>query len=168
MLRRKPDLIVPIRDRRQSRRILTLRNARNVAIVLLLLFVMITIHSEVRKPVPGQYGRLYSREMARDDAALKQPKVDVVREAPVSDQTAADPMLIAPAAREQWLGVDRGPQPFPQAAAKPTGSDDFVRPQPLLRREGGKVAIVGDANGVAVVQSSTVPEHKLQGGVFRP
>ena len=162
MQRRKPDLIVPIRDRRQGRRILTLRNFGGAALVLVVLFLVVSIHSEMRKPAPDQYGRIVSKELARNDAALQKPKIDVVQEATVSDQTAADPMLIAPAAREQYLGVNA-----PPAAPVPPPAPDFVAPQPALRSASGKVTIVGDSTGVAVVQSSTVPTHKLSGGIFK-
>ena len=166
MRRRKPDLIVPIRDRRQSRRILTLRNLGSAALILAVVFLVVTIHSEMRKPAPDHYGRLFSREIARSNGAVPKPKIEVVPEATVGDQTAADPTLVAPAAREQYLGVN--PPPAPTPAPQPSSAaDQFVRPQPILHRDSGKVTIVGDSSGVAVVQSSTAPSHKLSGGVFR-
>jgi len=164
-MRRKPDLIVPIRDRRQRRRILTMRNLGGAAIVLVVLFLVVTIYSEMRKPAPNQYGRLFSHEMAKSDIAEPKPQLEVIPEGTVGDQTAADPMLIAPAAREQYLGVTA--PPTPAAPVQATAADEFVRRQPVLQSQSGKVAIVGDANGVAVVQSATVPEHKLSGGIFR-
>src|SRR3569832_600902 len=121
-MRRKAPLVVPIRDRRRGRRILTLRNARNAGIVLLILFAVITIRSEMRKPQPGDFGGLYSSEVARNEpVTARQP--DVVREVPPApDQTAADPMLVAPAAREQYLGVNAPPQ---QAATVVPSQEDF-------------------------------------------
>jgi hypothetical protein len=167
-MRRKPDLIVPIRDRRQRRRILTLRNLGGAAIVLVVLFLVVTIYSEMRKPALdqyGQYGRLYSHEMAKSDIAVPKPQLEVIPEGTVGDLTAADPMLVAPAAREQYLGVTA--PPTPAAPVQAAAADEFVRAQPVLQSQSGKVAIVGDANGVAVVQSATVTEHKLSGGIFR-
>src|SRR4051794_12158620 len=129
MRRRKPDLIVPIRDRRQGRRILTLRNLGSAALVLSVVFLVITIHSEMRKPAPGQYGGLFSRHIGPAEAAPPKPKLEVVTEAPVGDQPAADPTLLAPAAREQYLGVNAppaAPPPAPQAST----AEDFAKPQP--------------------------------------
>ena len=141
---RRPDLIVPIRDRRQRKRYLTLRNFRNASIVALIAFVGITIRSEMRGPAPNEYGRLYERELPRLERA--QAPVEVVKEAPVpavADQTHPDPLLVEPLGREQWLYGDPSQpssvQPMPRAEASVASGDT-------------RVAIVGGADGVAVVQ----------------
>src|SRR5215213_11340517 len=104
MHRRNPDLIVPIRDRRQHKRYLTLRNVGGAFLVLAVLFVAITIRSEMQPRHSDAFGRLFERELPPVEAK----PVEVVKEAapPVADHTAADLMLVAPAAREQWLQED--------------------------------------------------------------
>lgn len=142
---RRPDLIVPIRDRRRRKRYLTLRNFRNASLVALIAFVAITIRSEMRGPAPNEYGRLYERELPRLELAEK--PVEVVKEAPVApvvaDQTHADPLLLEPLGREQWLYGDPSQpssvQPMPRAEASVASGETSV-------------AIVGGADGVAVVQ----------------
>ncbi|MEA2489486.1 MAG: hypothetical protein QOH21_1278, partial [Acidobacteriota bacterium] len=104
MTRTRPDRIVPIRDRRQSKRYLTLRNFGIAAVVLLVAFLLITIRSERRGVGPGDYGRLYHSEMP--DAVKVAKPVEVVRDGTpsVPDETAADPTLVEPMGRAQWLG----------------------------------------------------------------
>ena len=152
----RPDLIVPIRDRRQRKRYLTLRNARNVAIVLVIAFVAITIYSEMRpSTTTGNYGRLSNSEMPEID----QKPVEVVQEnaPPVPDQTVPDPMLVAPMAREQWLQGQPGITPDPATSAPVT----FANVQGPAR-----IAIVGGPGGVTIVQE---PRRKpvLSGGFGR-
>lgn len=141
MRRNKPDLIVPIRDRRQRKRYLTLRNFGWSMLAAMILFLGITIRSEMRGAGPTTYGRLVERELPQ----IEHKRVEVVPEAPVidTDQAHADPMLTEPMAREQWLRA-QDPQPavvdvpHRTAAALATGETD--------------VAIVGGPEGVKVVQ----------------
>jgi hypothetical protein len=165
-MRNRPDLIVPIRDRRRGRRYLTLRNFGIALAVGAVLFVVLNVMSELRRPKAGEYGRLVARETPKP-ADLQPQTREIVSEAPVPDETAADPMLVASQARAQYLGVDQVPvQP---AAVLPTapGVEDFPSREPVLGREHGKVTIVGDANGVALVTQTASREHKLSGGYFR-
>ena len=140
MRRSKPDLIVPIRDRRQHKRYLTLRNFGWSLLAAMILFLGITIRSEMRGTGPSNYGRLVERELPQ----VEQKPVEVVREAPIAtEQTHADPTLIEPMAREQWLRAqDTQPVvvdiPHRAAAAVATGETD--------------VAIVGGPEGVKIVQ----------------
>lgn len=140
MRRSKPDLIVPIRDRRQHKRYLTLRNFGWSMLAAMILFLGITIRSEMRGTGPTSYGRLVERELPQ----VEQKPVEVVREAPIAtEQTHADPMLIEPMAREQWLRAqDAQPavvdMPHRAAAAVASGETD--------------VAIVGGPEGVKVVK----------------
>jgi hypothetical protein len=140
MRRYRPDLIVPIHDRRQRRRYLTLKNFGYAMIAAAILFLGITIRSEMRGTGPTVYGRLVEREMPKK---VDQKPLEVVRETPTVDQeqTHADPMLLEPMAREQWL---RAQQPTPvevpprAAASMATGETDVV--------------IVGGPEGVKIVQ----------------
>lgn len=141
-MRRKPDLIVPIRDRRQRKRYLTLRNARNVTLVLAVVFIAITIRSEMQPPAPDSYGRLLERQVP----AVEAKPVEVVREAPppINDQTVPDPMLVAPMAREQWLYGD-GPATT-SASIEPVGA-----PAAISANAGeSAITIVGGPEGVRI------------------
>lgn len=139
MLRSRPDLIVPIRDRRQRRRYLTLKNFGYAVLAAGVVFVGISIRSEMRGTGPANYGRLVAREIP--PVEQKKP-VEVVTETPTvdQDQTHADPMLVQ---REQWLEartttpavVDVPPR---AAASMASGETDVV--------------IVGGPEGVKIVQ----------------
>ena len=110
----KPELIVPIRDRRQHRRILTLKNFTRAAIVVVAFFVGLTVESNLRHPKSASdYGRLFGKQVS-GQTAVAAPKYDVVKAAPVDDQTAADPLLVDAQRREQWLSVQSTPATDPQ------------------------------------------------------
>ena len=144
-------------ERRKRKRILTLKNAGWAAVVLFVAIVAVSIQSEMRHGVSGGYGRLLGKQVATDSVA--KPKFDVVKEAPVADETAADPLLIAPAAREQDLGVTNGA--IQQAATNVTTA------QPLDAPRGGHVAIVGGADGVTIARGTGETRPVLAGGIFR-
>ncbi|MEO8216798.1 MAG: hypothetical protein ABI718_06935 [Acidobacteriota bacterium] len=99
----------PPRDRRQHRRIVTLKNTAKLFVVLLVIFALISIASEyMGRSRPGQHGRLYEKRL---DPALERlptpPPPVVVEEQKVStDQIAANPFLVESGARSQYLGVD--------------------------------------------------------------
>ena len=138
---RKADLIVPIRDRRQRKRYLTLKNFAWACGIAFVLFVVISIRSEMRGTAPEYYGRLYERELPQVE---QQRPVEVVREAaPVPEHTHADPTLTEAYAREQWLRESNA------AAAVPTTT---VTVQPRVASADSKVAIVGGTDGVAIVK----------------
>jgi len=153
-VRNRPDLIVPIRDRRRRKRVLTLKNFRNFALGIAVLLLAVTIQSDLRHLKPGQYGRLFSKQVP-SQPEIAPRKIEVVREAPpVPDQTAADPLLLASAAREQYLGVNTPPA-LPNVAppiAVPASSD---------------VAIVSGPNGVTIVRGEAKRQPALSGGIFR-
>jgi hypothetical protein len=137
---RRADLIVPIRDRRQRKRYLTLKNFAWACSIAFVLFVIISIRSEMRGTGPEYYGRLYERELPQVE---QQRPVEVVREAaPVPEQTHADPTLTEAYAREQWLRDTA-------TTAVPTTT---VAVQPRVASADSKVAIVGGTDGVAIVQ----------------
>ena len=104
-MRKRPDLVVPIRDRRQRKRILTLKNFAKAMLAAAILLAALIVQSDLRHPANDTYGRLFGKQVS-GHTEVTQPKYDIVREAPVPDQTSADPTLVGPAARAQYLGVD--------------------------------------------------------------
>jgi hypothetical protein len=158
MPRRRPDLIVPIRDRRQHKRYLTLKNFGWTMLAGTVVFIGITIRSEMRGRTPGEYGRLLGRELATD---VVQKPVEVVHEAPppaVDDSTHADPLLTGPAARAQWLEGD--------ATTTDVAVTATPAPEPI-RSSASEVSIVGGPEGVAVVRKEARPKPVLSGGFGR-
>ena len=148
---------LPFPDRRRHRRILTLRNFGWFSLAAVVLFAAISIRSEMRGRNMRDYGRIVAKQVPDDVKA--QPR-EIVTEAPVPEETHADPMLLSGAAREQYLGVDERPVAFePTVAAA-------IAPPTVTARD-GRVAIVGDANGVAVVQEQR-RRPTLSGGIFKP
>ncbi len=151
MRRTRPDLIVPIRDRRQRRRILTLKNFGYALLVLVGIFAAITIEANLRGRKPADdFGRLYSRQIESTTAVPKKP--EIVQEAPVPDQSAPDPMLVDAMRREQLLRVEAGSS---------TG-----RPVERPASKGNEVAIVGGPEGVNIVQRDRA-QPVLRGGFGR-
>lgn len=156
--RKRPDLIVPIRDRRQGRRYLTLRNARNAFLVFAVLFLAITIRSELQPRHSETFGRLLERELP----TVEPKAVEVVQEAPspIPDQTVPDPMLLAPAQREQWLYGETGAtaaaslEPLPAVAAQVPADAK------------SRMVIVGGPEGVALVEQKR-QRQVLRGGFGR-
>lgn len=122
-------------------------------LTLIVAFIAITFRSEMRRGSPeGDYGRLYRRELPPPPAVEQRP-VEVVEEAnPIDDQVSADPMLVAPAARSQWLEADAVP----------------VTTTRTVRDGRSRVAIVGGPEGVAMIDNAPQREtKKLKGGIFR-
>jgi hypothetical protein len=137
----RPDLIVPIRDRRRRRRIVTLKNFGILMAVLAVAFVAISIRSEMRGLTPHDYGRLFRREVP---PPVEPKPMEVVKEAaPVDDQTRADPTLVEPMVRSQWL-VD-------QAATTTTVAPSPVVSAAAVRGE-SEVVVVGGTDGVSVMR----------------
>src|SRR4051812_2324454 len=101
-MRSKPELIVPIRDRRSRRRIFTLKNFAKAAAVLVVIFVLLSF--DWHRPTGNDYGRLVARQV--EPAPVAKPMPVVTEAKPIEDQTGIDPLLIAPAAREQQLGIN--------------------------------------------------------------
>jgi hypothetical protein len=139
----KPELIVPIRDRRRHPRILTLKNFGIAMGVLVAFFIGLTVESNVRHPKADEnYGRLFGKQVS-SQTAVATPQYDAVKEAPVNDQTAADPLLVDAQRREQWLSV----QPVPATTTT-------VDPQ----------------TNTGIVITQTAPQQSqplLSGGIFR-
>lgn len=161
MTKARPGLNVPIRDRRQRKRILTLRNFGYATLVVVAIFAVITIRSEMRDPQPGDYGAIVNKEIKRDDTIARRADV-ITPSADVRDETSADPMLVGPAVRAQILAVDPGSL-TPQTATD-TSSTNFQRPAPILGKDQGRVAIVGGTGGVSIVREGDNRMPKLSGG----
>lgn len=162
-MKTRPDLIIPIRDRRSRKRVLTLRNFAYAAIAIVVLFAAVTIQSDLRHSKGDSYGRLFGTQVSGQPDVVPQ-KVEVVREAPVPDETSADPLLIAPAAREQYLGVDS--TNMPQPAPQPIVSSSVMTSQPVATTQGA-VQIVGGPEGVTIAKGQAAPRPTLSGGIFR-
>src|SRR5262245_19188751 len=125
-------------ERRKHRRILTLKNFARALVLLAVFFAGLSIEVATRS-TPGEYGRLVKRDLPQTDDIRPQPATPVV-EAPVEDQTAADPMLLAGAAREQEFLATKAsvtPATIPAPEAPPTGivitrTRDLPQRQPVL------------------------------------
>lgn len=162
---RSDPLIVPIRDRRQSKRYLTLRNAAKALAAVIIVVALVIIQSSLRRLKPGEYGRLYRQQVPAPPAVER--KIDVVREAPVSDQTARDPLLLSPAAREQILGT---PAQRTTSAAVATEFVPMTSAASAAAPQNGRgsVTIVGGNEGVSVVRGSAAQQRPLlSGGIFK-
>jgi len=136
-----------IPERRQRVRIVTLKNFGKAALVAIGCLIAANLLSEARRSKRDDYGRLYGKQVPKAENITPR-KVEIVTEAapvPVEDHAAADPLLLAPAAREaQYLAVQQ-----PVAAPQPDAS---------------RVAVSGDESGVIVVKA---PKHLLAGGFGR-
>src|SRR5215210_2323531 len=151
------DLIVPIHDRRKRKRILTLKNFGIFMAVLVVAFIAISIRSELRGLAPGDYGRLFRREVP---PPVEAKPMEIVREEEppaVDDQSHADPMLVEPMARAQWLVDDTATTTAPVTTPVVTSAS--------MRGE-ADVAIVGGSEGVTVVRKER-RKPVLSGGFGR-
>jgi hypothetical protein len=168
-MRSRSELIVPIRDRRSRRRIFTLKNFAKVAVVLVIVFVLLSF--DWHRPVSKDYGRLFEHQVTPVETAKAQ--TPIVLEGKVDDQTAADPLLIEPAAREQALGVNisLAPRPNVPVAATPIAPASIAaahEPDAAPRAPGTRgVVIVGDEKGVSIVKSAAPTRPLLSGGNFK-
>lgn len=152
---RRPDLIVPIRDRRAHKRILTLKTARRAAIAVIIFLAGLTINSNLQRRPAGEYGRLYDKRMPAVPATMAPQPMPVVQEAPPA-VSAPDPMLATPVATDAKAET-KAAAPAPVAASVVTGTSD-----------GKGVAIVGGPEGVTIVRGgSQSARPRLSGGVFR-
>jgi hypothetical protein len=150
-MRQTLDVTAPMHDRRRGRRVLTIKNFAIFVLVLAFVFGAVNIVSELRRPRRGDYGRLFGREVKRESVKPTAPQ-PIVAEAEVEDREHADPTLLAPAAREQYLGeTELTPQPV--VAPPPVSEADvaWTRPAPLLQT-GKKITITNEAGGLRVVQ----------------
>jgi hypothetical protein len=122
----------------------------------------ISVYNQRRHAAAGEYGRLFGSRVPANAGIAR--KTDVVTEAPAADQSAPDPMLVAPAAREQLLvaKTNAAPQATTTIIAPVT-----TAPQ-ALASVGHGTTIVGDADGVKIVKApSTSTAPVLSGGIFK-
>ena len=160
MISGKSKRVVPVPDRRRGKRIVTLKNFRNASLVVLALFVIASIRSEMRGKPKDDYGRIVSHELP---AAPEAKPMEVISEsAGVRDETSADTMLIQPAARAQFLG-DTTLEPIP--LLEPQTST--VAEQQRTTTDAGRVVIVGGMEGVSIVRDQRPQTPKLGGGFGR-
>jgi hypothetical protein len=134
-------------ERRQHRRILTLKNFGFFMVFVVIVYAGLSVDDWLRGSFAGG-GRLMPRGVVRQD--VRTP-AQIVTEAPVSEQTSADPLLLAPAAREQEFLSTATP-------AKPV--------EPV--RTDNAVGIVGDASSITIVRSGKDSKRPvLSGGIFK-
>lgn len=148
----------PPRDRRQGRRLLTMRNTMYVALVVLVAFTLISVASELRKPVPGEFGRLYEARPTTTVAAKPQPVV--IPEGKIVEYTNADPLSIETMNREEILGVTNPVNPVAaardeQVRASIQAAQAFPAPEEKLSLDANEAkpkkarfAISGGAGGI--------------------
>ncbi|MEA2239832.1 MAG: hypothetical protein QOC81_4556 [Thermoanaerobaculia bacterium] len=163
---RNPLLIVPVKDRRQRRRIMTIKHCAMTMLGVAVVFASISIYFESRRGADGDYGRLFGSQVAKPNPVSS--NAAIVHEGAVADQAAPDPMLVAPGAREQLLMANSNVDltPLPVAAVPPART--VVVPANGSATHG--TAIVGDSNGIVVAHppaSSTAPPPPLSGGIFK-
>ena len=159
MKRSRSELIVPVRDRRQRRRILTLKNFAIAAAVGVAALVGITIEANLRNPKTEDFGRLYGNRIAQQ-APPVQRKVDIIQEGTINDQIAADPTLVAAQARAQIL-TGEADAPLTQTTAV------TAPPQPAAmigHDSAGRLVVVGGPEGVTLVQQNNT--RPVLGGGF--
>lgn len=127
-------------------------------LAIAVVFASISIYNEKRRGAAGEYGRLFRSQVpAANDGVAR--KTDVVSEGPVSDQSAPDPMLVAPAAREQLLVANTN--------TTTQVTTTTIAPQ-VLASAGHGTTIVGDADGVKIVKAPTTSTAPvLSGGIFK-
>jgi hypothetical protein len=132
-------------ERRKHVRILTIRNFGWAMLALVVALAAANVISEMRKPRPGEFGRL---TLDSQPVALQRPQA--VKEDEVPDVTPTMPAASL---------VSEAP-----AAALPT-------PAKVPAADGGAtqnhVTIVGGADGIQVVTSRKDATPKLSGGIFR-
>ena len=160
MKRSRTELIVPVRDRRQHRRILTLRNFAIAAAVGAAALVGITIEANLRNPKTEDFGRLYGNRIAQPAAPPVSRKVDIIREGTINDQIAADPTLVSAQARAQILSGEADKPPVQTTTA--------TAPQGAMigHDSAGRLVVVGGPEGVTLVQKDNA-KPVLGGGFGR-
>jgi hypothetical protein len=151
-------------ERRRGFRIVTLKNFGVFILIVMGLFAAVELVERARRPQPGDYGRIIGRQLPQQPVmATRAP--EAVTEGAITDQTAADPMLVAPAVRSQYLGSPKLPMsPSAQrsAADQPSAA--------VVSRDAHGVAIVGDGQEVGIVigKSGSPKPPQLSGGIFKP
>ncbi len=94
-----PLLIVPIRDRRRRRRILTIRNIAISMLSVAVVIAAISLYNGARHRPQGEYSHLLGAQATLPNGATPR-KDDIITEGPPVYQ-GPSPILAAPAAQEQ-------------------------------------------------------------------
>ena len=150
-------MVVPVRDRRQRRRILTLKNFWKFALVIIAIFAGITIEANLRHSKTTDYGRLYGNRVQQTSTVSR--KQEIVQEGQINDATAADPTLIGAQARAQIL-TGEADKPLTQTVPAAPGS---IPPTPV-QDSAGRYIITGGPEGVTLVQKNNA--KPVLGGGF--
>jgi hypothetical protein len=154
----KTAVVVPVRDRRQRRRILTLKNFWKAALVIIAIFAGITIEANLRHPKTTDYGRLYGNRVQQTSTVSR--KQEIVQEGQINDATAADPTLVGAQARAQIL-TGEADKPLTQTA--PAGPVPTLPPTPV-QDSAGRYVVTGGPEGVTLVQKNNA--KPVLGGGF--
>ena len=112
----------------------------------------IVVEAHVRRTPSSGYGRLFDQQIAVRNDDLQPRKIEVVAEAPVQPSATTAAVLTAPVATEPTPGTPGTPVAVAAAA-----------PETSTRPSRSRFVIVGDANGVSVVNSG----RHLAGGFGR-
>lgn len=138
---------------------MTLKNFGWASLVLLVVFVIITIRSEMGNKTVEDYGRLYGSQVQKVPVSTPKP-VPVITEAnPVEDASSADPYSLKAAAREQYLG---------NPTLEPVITATSITPPPGPRiGTDGAVRVEGGPEGLTVVQEKKRRDAVLGGGFGR-
>jgi hypothetical protein len=147
-------MVVVMPERRSHRRIVTLQNAGKAVLVLVVLFVAVTLVSQIRRPKPGELGRLSARESPKNQVVTK--RIEVVTEAPVAPQPAAELVDSVSPQQPVW---SRDETPAIPERKEP--------PDPGTK--GDHVTVVGGPDGVMIQRSAgqNQPVKHLSGGFNR-
>jgi hypothetical protein len=146
-------------ERRQRRRILTLKNFRWVLVVVVVFLLAVSFDLSTRGASTTDYGRLYRDHIKRGEDVKPRPPI-VAEAPPVPDQTAADPLLLAPAAREQEF--------LSTTQQRPVAMGTVATVPVVTRGSSDGVNIVGDSGGVVIVRGSENAKRPvLAGGIFK-
>jgi hypothetical protein len=132
-------------ERRKHVRILTIRNFGWAMLAFVILLAAANVISEMRKPRPGEFGRL---TLDSSPVAIKHPQA--VKEDVVSDVTPTMPAT----------SLVSEPPAAPAVPARVPAAEVGGATQ-------NHVTIVGGADGIQVVTSRKDSTPKLSGGIFR-
>lgn len=97
----------PERDRRRGRRLLTKRNVLITVVAIVVVFLGISVWSEVSDKARFGKGRLYSSRLNLPDLPERRP-YEVISGDEIFSSGGADPMLLDYQRREALLGVQPG------------------------------------------------------------
>jgi hypothetical protein len=122
-----------------------MRRVRKAVVIAAVFALGIVVEAHIRRTPSDGYGRLFGQEVAVRNDDVQPRKVEVVNEAPVQPAARNDAVLTAPSASET--------QAAPQTAAAPE----------VPRPSRSRFVIVGDANGVSVIDNG----RHLAGGFGR-